>query len=75
MFGVVIETVATIPGEEGRIVARCSDGTIIDEHFKTTLELRELVGRLVMVERSEGGRIRLVFVDQPDGSEEEDDEA
>ena len=73
MFGVVIETMATTPGEGGRIVVRCSDGTIIDEHFKTTLDLREIIGRLVMVERSEGDKIRLVFVDQLDGAE--DDEA
>lgn len=64
VFGVVIETVTTAPGEGGRIVVRCSDGTIIDEHFKTTLNLREIVGRLVMVEHSEDDKIRLVFVSQ-----------
>jgi hypothetical protein len=64
VFGVVIETVSTAPGEGGRVVVRCSDGTIIDEHFKTTLDLREIVGRLVMVERSEGGKISLVLVPQ-----------
>lgn len=47
---------------------RCSDGGIIDQHFKTTLDLQEIVGRLVMVERSDDGKIRLVFVDQPDGT-------
>jgi hypothetical protein len=73
VFGVIIETVATTPGERGRIVVRCSDGTIIDEHFKTTLDLTEIVGRLVMVDRSEADKIRLVFVDRPD--ETNDDEA
>jgi hypothetical protein len=62
------ETVATTPGQGGRIVVRCSDGGIIDQHFKTTLDLQEIVGRLVMVERSDDGKIRLVFVDQPDGT-------
>lgn len=73
VFGVVIETVASTPGEGGRIVVRCSDGTIIDERFKTPLDLRRIVGRLVRVERSDDGKIRLVFVDQPDRTD--DDEA
>ena len=67
VFGVIIETVASTPGQGGRIVVRCSDGGIIDENFKTTLDLREIVGRLVMVERSEDGKIRLVFVNPPAG--------
>jgi hypothetical protein len=45
VFGVVIETVATTPGEGGRIVVRCSDDSIIDEHFKTALDLTGIVGR------------------------------
>jgi len=69
VFGVVIETVATTLGEGGRIVVRCSDGTIIDEYFKTILDLREIVGRLVMVERPDDNKIRLVFVGQLGGPE------
>lgn len=62
VFGVVIETVVTRPGQGGRIIVRCSDGTTIDQEFNTPLNLSTLVGQLVRVERGEGGRIRLVPV-------------
>lgn len=65
LFGVVVETVVTRHGEGGRIVVRCSDGSIIDDNFKTTLDLAKLVGQLVMVERGQEGRITLVPVYPP----------
>lgn len=62
VFGVVIETVATRPGQGGRIIVRCSDGTILDNEFNATLNLSTLVGQLVRVERDDEGQIRLVPV-------------
>ena len=68
VFGVVIETVATGPGQGGRIVVRCSDGTVIDREFNTTLDLVELVGQIVIVERGDADGIRLVPIIPPSGS-------
>ena len=71
VFGVVIETVATKPGEGGRIVVRCSDGTIIDNYFSTALNLTDLVGQLVIVQRGEGSRIKLVPIQNINEDERE----
>jgi hypothetical protein len=65
LFGVVIETVITKAGASGRIVVRCSDGSMIDDEFTTTLDLVALVGRLVMVECAKDGKTRLVPVHVP----------
>lgn len=60
-FGVVIETETIRPGESGRIVVRCSDGTLINKSFSTEHELSDLLGDLVVVISTNGGtRIRLI---------------
>lgn len=64
VFGVVIETVATRPGKGGRIVVRCSDGTIVDSEFDTEWDLVALVGQLVRVDRRDG-KVTLVRIDPP----------
>src|SRR5262245_59210180 len=58
-FGVVTETVVTKPGESGRLVIRCSDGSVIDDEFNTTADLTRYPGALVVVEVGEPGRYRL----------------
>lgn len=60
VFGVVIETTIRRPGESGQIVVHCSDGSIVDEDFQTTLDLQELVGQIVMVDRSDEFEIKLI---------------
>ncbi len=59
LFGVVIETVVTKPGEAGRIVVQCSDGKVIDTEFNTKSNLTTYPGSLVVVEESEMGRYQL----------------
>jgi hypothetical protein len=59
VFGVVIETEVIEPGKNGRIVVRCSDGTIIDDVFETELNLAHYVGALVVLERTDEGDVRL----------------
>jgi len=58
-FGVVTETVVVEPGKSGRIVVQCSDGSIIDDEFDTTIDLTKYVGTLVVIEDEEDGDIRL----------------
>jgi len=65
IFGLVIETTVTTPRSSGRIVVRCSDGSMIDDEFNTTLDLVGLVGRLVLIERGNEKRIRLVPLHVP----------
>ena len=52
LFGVIIETVVIEPGESGRIVMKCSDGSIVDDVYETTLNLTHHVGA------ARGGRER-----------------
>lgn len=59
VFGVVIETEVIEPGKNGRIVIRCSDGTMIDDIFDTELNLTQYVGALVFVERADDGAVSL----------------
>jgi hypothetical protein len=59
VFGVVIETEVKEPGKNGRIVVRCSDGTILDETFDTDLNLTHFVGALVVIERTSDCAISL----------------
>jgi hypothetical protein len=59
VFAVVIETTVDEPGRNGRIVLRCSDGTIIDDKFDSNLNLPALVGEIVIVGRAEDGAIKL----------------
>src|SRR5262249_11550904 len=47
VFGIVMETEVIEPGKNGRIMVRCSDGTIIDDTFDTELNLTHFVGALV----------------------------
>ena len=65
LFGVVIETVTTRPGAGGRIIVRCSDGSLIDEEFNTSRSLASLAGILTVVLRDEQGRISLKLVEPP----------
>lgn len=62
VFGVIIETETTWPGEGGRIVVRCNDGTLIDQEFDTKANLSLLPGRLVVVLHGEQGELSLQFV-------------
>jgi hypothetical protein len=62
VFGVVIETVVIDPGKSGRMVVRCSDGLIIEDVFETELNLNAFVGALVIIERSNEGRLSLLRV-------------
>ncbi len=62
VFGVVIETETTRPGEGGRIMVRCSNGTTIDQEFDTKANLSLLLGCLVMVFFREHGELSLRFV-------------
>lgn len=62
VFGVIIETETTRPGEGGRIVVRCCDGTLIDQEFDTKANLSLLLGRLVMVLHGDQGELSLQFV-------------
>ena len=62
VFGVVIETETTRPGEGGRIVVRCCDGTMIDQEFDMKANLSLLLGRLVVVVNGEQGELSLRFV-------------
>jgi hypothetical protein len=59
VFGVVIETEVIEPGKNGRIMVRCSDRTMIDDTFRTKLNLTHYVGALVIIERAEDGTISL----------------
>ncbi len=59
LFGVVLETEVIEPGKSGRIVVKCSDGTIIDSEFDTTLDLTQFVGALVVIEHDEDGAVTL----------------
>jgi hypothetical protein len=58
-LGIVIETVVLDPGKTGRIVVKCSDGTVIDASFNTSMDLPSSVGSLVVVERTAGSAITL----------------
>jgi hypothetical protein len=62
VFGVIIETETTRPGEGGRIQIRCSDGSEIDQEFDTRANLSLLPGRLVVIVDDEEGGISLRFV-------------
>ncbi len=62
VFGIIIETDTTRPGEGGRIVVRCSDGAIIDSEFDTKADLSALPGQLVVVVHKEQGELSLRFV-------------
>jgi len=59
VFGIIIETETTRLGEGGRIMVRCSDGTIIDSEFDTQAVLSDLPGQLVVVARDEQGGLSL----------------
>jgi hypothetical protein len=65
LFGIVVETVATRPGVGGRIIVKCSDGSLIDEEFNTSRSLASLVGLLTVVLRDEQGHTSLKFVEPP----------
>jgi hypothetical protein len=62
VFGVVIETETTRPGEGGRIVVRCSNRTLIDQEFETSANLSLLPGRLVLTVYDMEGQLTLDFV-------------
>src|SRR5262249_36556132 len=62
VFGVIIETETTRPGEGGRMMVRCCDGTLINEEFDTSANVSLLVGRLVVVIRGEQSELSLRFV-------------
>jgi len=53
VFGVVVEVEATNPGIYGRIVVRCSDGTIIDSIFNFEDDIKFWLGKLVIVEKKD----------------------
>jgi hypothetical protein len=59
VFGVVVETEVIEPGKSGRIVVKCSDGTIIDSEFDTSLDLTRFVGALVVIEHGEDDSLTL----------------
>lgn len=62
VFGIVIETEVIEPGKKGRILVRCSDGTLIEDVFETARNLTSLVGSLVFIERpDDGSSIRLIL--------------
>lgn len=67
IFGVIIETETTRPGEGGRIVVRCCDGTLIDQEFDTKANLSLFLGRIVVVIHDEQGEmfLRIVTAAQP----------
>jgi len=65
VFGVIIETETTRPGEAGRIMVRCCDGTLINEEFPTSANTSLFLGRLVIVDRGEPGKLSLQFVNPP----------
>jgi len=62
VFGVIIETEATRPGEGGRIIVRCCDGTLINQEFDTSANISSFLGRLVIVVRGEQGELSLQVV-------------
>jgi len=51
-FGIVLETEAIVRGEEWRIKVRCSDGSLVDGAFTTTLDLSRWLGEMVFVEHT-----------------------
>jgi hypothetical protein len=64
VFGVIIQTETSRPGQGGRIVVRCSDGTLIDKEFETNANLSSFPGRLVVVVPNKEGGITLRFVNR-----------
>src|SRR5262249_19523499 len=62
VFGVIIETETTRPGQGGRIVIRCCDGVVIDQEFDTKANLSLLPGRLAVITHGEEGELLLRFV-------------
>jgi len=49
----------------GRIVIRCSDGSLIDQDHDTSRSLASLVGALAVVLRDAQGRISLKLIEPP----------
>lgn len=53
IFGVVIEVEATNPGFNGRIVVKCSDGTVINSIFNYEKDIKFWLGKLVVVKKKD----------------------
>lgn len=62
VFGVILETKTTVPGMMGRMVIRCNDGSVIDEHVSSKLDLSRLPGKLVIVARDENGELSIRII-------------
>lgn len=62
IFGIIIETEATNPGQNGRIIIRCSDGSIINEIFNAEIDLTKVLGSIVIIKHNNNGTITVVFL-------------
>jgi hypothetical protein len=62
VFGVVIEVETTRPGEGGRIVVRCNDGTLFNHEIDMPANLSRILGRLLVVARDHQGNVSIRFV-------------
>jgi hypothetical protein len=65
LLGVILETHRNAPGNTGRVVIRCSDGTVIDRH----LPYAHLPAGQAVVVRRDGGSITLVSIGKQDTPE------
>jgi hypothetical protein len=64
VFGVIIQTETTRPGVGGRIMIRCSNGTVINQEFDTNANLRSLIGGLALIISTRNGDMSFRLVGQ-----------